>query len=65
MTNLLAMSTSDYNQTWSFIVQLGILFGAVILANVLRRKIPFIQKSLLPSAVIGGILILLLPHGQF
>ena len=54
------MSTSDYNGTWAFIAQMGILFGAVIIANILRRKIPFIRKSLLPSAVIGGLLILLL-----
>ena len=60
MTNLLSMSTSDYNGTWAFIAQMGILFGAVIIANILRRKIPFIRKSLLPSAVIGGMLILLL-----
>lgn len=60
MTNLLAMSTSDYKGTWEFIVQLGILFAAVITANILRRKIPFIRKSLLPSAVIGGMILLLL-----
>ena len=44
---------------WEFIIQCGILFAAMLLGNTLRRKIPFINKSLLPSAVLGGIIILL------
>ena len=44
---------------WEFIIQCGILFSAMLLGNTLRRKIPFIKKSLLPSAVLGGVIILL------
>lgn len=53
------VDTSSYS-FWEFIIQCGILFGAMLLGNTLRRKIPFISKSLLPSAVLGGIIILLL-----
>lgn len=60
MINLLAMSTSDYNQTWHFIVQIAILLSALLLANTIRRRVPFIKKSLLPSAVIGGLILLIL-----
>ena len=55
--------TSGYNfwdvETWSFVTTLGILLIAMLLANVLRRKIPFLQSSLLPSSVLGGFLVLI------
>ena len=44
---------------WEFIIQCGILFVALLLGNTLRRKVKFIKKSLLPSAVLGGVIILL------
>lgn len=44
---------------WSFITTLGILFGALLLANMLRRLIPPLRRSLIPSSVIAGFLILL------
>lgn len=43
---------------WNPIVQLGIIAGVILFANVLRRKIPFIRRSLLPTAVLGGFLLL-------
>jgi len=52
-------NTWDYD-FWSALVQIGILLAAVLVGNTVRRKIPFIRKSLLPSAVIGGLLILIL-----
>ena len=45
---------------WSPIIQIGIIAGAILLANTLRRKIKFFQKSLLPTAVLAGFLLLLL-----
>lgn len=44
---------------WTFIIELGVLFGAMLLANLLRRTIAPLRKSLIPSAVIGGFLLLL------
>ena len=46
-------------QTWSFVVTLSILFGAMLLANLLRRKIKILRYSLLPSSVLGGFLVLI------
>ena len=55
--------TSGFNfwdgEIWSFIVTLALLFGGMLLANLLRRKIRFLRKSLLPSAVLGGFLVLI------
>ncbi|MCK9536695.1 MAG: hypothetical protein M0R05_03830 [Bacilli bacterium] len=38
----------------------GIMIIVFLLANVIRRKVGFIRRSLLPTAVIGGILMLIL-----
>lgn len=50
------MNTWEYG-FWEVIVQLGIIMSAMLFANTLRRKISFIKKSLLPSSVLGGVLI--------
>ncbi|MFI3167330.1 MAG: hypothetical protein R3Y32_04335 [Bacillota bacterium] len=47
----------DYS-LWTFIIQMGIIAMAIAVGNVLRRKIGFIRRSLLPTAVIAGFLIL-------
>lgn len=44
---------------WSPIIQIAIIAGAILLANVLRRKIPFFRKALIPTAVLGGFLVLI------
>lgn len=44
---------------WNIIIQLGLISGAILLANLLRQKLPFIRKSLMPVAVLGGFLLLI------
>lgn len=39
---------------WNAMLQLGYLSGILLLANVLRRKIPLVRKSLMPTAVLAG-----------
>lgn len=41
-------------------VLLGVLVIVFLLANTLRRKVKFIRKSLLPTALIGGLIMLIL-----
>ena len=43
---------------WNVIIQMGYIAGAILLANFLRRRVPFIRKSLMPVAVLGGFLLL-------
>ena len=45
---------------WNILIQFGILAAAIIVANALRRKIPFFRKSLMPTAVLAGFLLLIL-----
>ena len=41
-------------------VQLGIIAGLILLANVLRQKVRVIRTSLMPTAVLAGFILLLL-----
>jgi ESS family glutamate:Na+ symporter len=50
----------DNTELWSFILQMGILASILILANIIRRKIPFFRKLLKPTAVIAGFVALAL-----
>ncbi len=45
---------------WGPIIQIGIIAGLVLFANILRRKIPFVQKTMIPTAVLAGFILLLL-----
>ena len=45
---------------WNFIIQFGILAGLLVFANILCRKIKFIRKAMIPTAVLGGFLALFL-----
>lgn len=45
---------------WNPIIQLGIIAGLILLANILRQKISWIRGSLMPTAVLGGFLLLAL-----
>ncbi len=55
------MDLSAANHTlWTIIIQLGIIASAILVATFLRRKVPAIRKSLMPTAVLAGFLLLLL-----
>ena len=45
---------------WNSMVQLGIISTMIVVANVLRRKIPMIRKTMMPTAVLAGFLVLIL-----
>ena len=45
---------------WDPIIQIGVISGLILLANVLRRKIAFVRKSLMPTAVLAGFLLLII-----
>ena len=54
-----SVMTFDRPEAWQWLVQFCILATALLLGNVLRTKIPFLNKSLLPSALLGGLLLLI------
>ena len=49
---------ANYNAVWAFMVQLGLLLLFLMLGNIFRRTIPVFRKCLIPSALLGGGLLL-------
>ena len=50
---------ANYGAVWAFLVQLGLLLLFLMLGNILRRTIPLFRKCLIPSALLGGALLLI------
>ncbi len=53
------MDSSAFS-TWAFVIIIAILLAALLLTNILKRFIPFLNKSLIPSSVMGGIILLII-----
>ena len=49
---------ANYGDVWAFVVQFGLLLLFLMLGNILRRVIPLFRKCLIPSALLGGGLLL-------
>lgn len=49
---------ANYDAVWGFMVQLGLLMLFLVIGNILRRTIPLFRKCLIPSALLGGALLL-------
>ncbi len=49
---------ANYGVVWSFLVQIGLLLIFLLIGNVLRNVVPWFRKCLIPSAIIGGGLLL-------
>ena len=54
-----SLMTFDRPEAWQWLIQFCILATALLLGNVLRTNVPFLRKSLLPSALLGGLLLLI------
>jgi len=50
---------ANYDAVWAFMVQLGLLLLFLMLGNILRRTIPAFRKCLIPSALLGGAVLLI------
>lgn len=44
---------------WSFIMIIGVLFLGILIAHILKRNIGFLKRSLIPTSVLAGIIILI------
>lgn len=60
MTSLASLST------WGWMMQFFVLVVALLIANLIRCNVPLLKRSLLPSALVAGLIILCLkPFGFF
>ena len=55
--------SSANHDLWNPVIQVGVIAGLILLANVLRRKIPFVRRSLMPTSVLAGFMLLILRWG--
>lgn len=42
------------SDVWSWLLLFAVLLGSLLVGNTLRRKIPLLRNSLIPTSVIGG-----------
>ena len=50
---------ANYDAVWGFMVQIGLLLLFLMAGNILRRTIPLFRKCLIPSALLGGSMLLI------
>ena len=48
------------SDVWSWILLFAVLTGSLLVGNTLRRKIPLLRNSLIPTSVIGGAVLLII-----
>ena len=49
-------------QLWNVIIQLGYVAGVLLIANYLRQRFSIIRRSMMPVAVLGGFVLLVLKY---
>ncbi len=49
---------ANYGDVWAFLVQLGLLLLFLMFGNFLRCRVPLFRNLLIPSALLGGALLL-------
>ncbi len=48
------------SNTWGFINLLAVVFASLIVASLLKKLLPFLRKSLMPTSVLGGLILLII-----
>ncbi len=61
MNNLYSwdFTLANYDSVWKFMVVVGILLISLLIGNILRNVVPFLRKGLIPSALIGGLVLMI------
>ena len=44
---------------WGWMLLMGILLGSLLVGNVIKKSIPILQQSLIPTSVLGGAILLI------
>lgn len=59
------MSSFADISSWAWLIQLFLIIAALLIANLIRCNVPLFRRSLLPSALLAGLLILCLKPLSF
>lgn len=49
----------DYD-VWSLIIVIAVLLVSLLVANLIKKTVPFLRRSLIPASVLGGLILLLI-----
>ena len=49
----------DYS-VWGWVILFATLLGSLLAGNILKKTIPFLRESLIPTSVLGGCMILII-----
>ena len=52
------LNSWDYN-VWGWILLFGVLLGSLLVGNILKKCVPLLQRSLIPTSVLGGAILLI------
>ena len=44
---------------WGWMILFGVLLGSLLVGNILKKGIPWLQQSLIPTSVLGGAILLI------
>ena len=44
---------------WGWMLLMGVLLGSLLVGNVIKKSIPILQQSLIPTSVLGGAILLI------
>ena len=47
-------------KVWGTLILFGVLLGSLLVANILKKAIPLLRRSLIPTSVLGGIILLVI-----
>ncbi len=50
---------SDF-KVWGWMILFAVLLGSLLLGNVVKKLIPFLKASLIPTSVLGGVILLVI-----
>ena len=59
-TELSKMVNFWESSVWGFMLLLSVLMISLLVANIIKRKVPFLKNSLVPTSVLAGGLLLLI-----
>ena len=46
-------------EVWGWMILMAVLLGSLLLGNILKKTIPLLQRSLIPTSVLGGAILLI------
>ena len=46
------------SDVWGWVLLMGVLLGSLLVGNIVKKVIPFLKNSLIPTSVLGGLILL-------